>query len=341
MAGGELESVVVEVKPRRTALSIFATIFKLVACVIPVIPLSLLVLLALSDSAKQQQRPLVYGALFAFLSQLSSIGKGLQKVGVKNLPELSLRRAVLWQYAQSVPWRTGFMLDVTGAIFGLGSLTILPISIAQPIFCNGLVLLALYSHFYLKEQLGRREWAAISCCFAGTVLLATTLVPRDWNQTDIRWIQVALDRTTRTHTPLTLAVTGPSVHLRIPSEGEARSRPLVRTADARAARARVTTRQGRQRRPIDDRAARRHAGAHLGAISARSRRDLGARSSCSRAGGALHRRGQRVACDWPAVDVALLDRQARARLQSVAPPRLLRRIRRPRRAPQREPSRLQ
>ena len=85
MAGGELDGVVAEVKPRRSAFSIVATILKIVACVIPVIPLSLLVLLALSDSTKQQQRPLVYGALLAFLSQLSSIGKGLQKVGVKSL----------------------------------------------------------------------------------------------------------------------------------------------------------------------------------------------------------------------------------------------------------------
>ena len=43
------------------------------------------------------------------------------------------------------------------ALFALAALTIVPISVAQPIFCNGLVLLALYSHFYLKEQLGRRD----------------------------------------------------------------------------------------------------------------------------------------------------------------------------------------
>lgn len=52
------------------------------------------------------------------------------------------------------------------------------------------MLLALYSHFYLKEQLGRREWLSIFLCFAGTLLLAVTLVPRDWGQTDIEWIQV-------------------------------------------------------------------------------------------------------------------------------------------------------
>ena len=48
--------------------------------------------------------PLMYGAMFAFLSQLSSIGKGMQKVGVQNLPELSLRWVVIRQYAMSRTW---------------------------------------------------------------------------------------------------------------------------------------------------------------------------------------------------------------------------------------------
>ncbi|KAL3904780.1 MAG: hypothetical protein SGPRY_011162 [Prymnesium sp.] len=86
--------------------------------------------------------PLVYGAIFAFLSQLSSIGKGMQKVGVQNLPELSLRWGVVKQYMLNPTWRNGLLLDVTGASFGLAALTIVPISVAQPIFCNGLVLLA-------------------------------------------------------------------------------------------------------------------------------------------------------------------------------------------------------
>ena len=48
--------------------------------------------------------PLIYGAMFAFLSQLSSIGKGMQKVGVQNLPELSLRFAVLREYVSQPTW---------------------------------------------------------------------------------------------------------------------------------------------------------------------------------------------------------------------------------------------
>ena len=86
---------------------------------------------------------LAYGSAFAFMAQMSSIGKGLQKVGVQTLPELSLRPAVIWQYLSCPTWRNGFLLDLLGAMFGLAALTIVPISVAQPIFCNGLVLLAL------------------------------------------------------------------------------------------------------------------------------------------------------------------------------------------------------
>ena len=100
---------------------------------------------------------LAYGSAFAFMAQMSSIGKGLQKVGVSTLPELSLRPAVILQYLSCPTWRNGFLLECLGALFALAALTIVPISVAQPIFCNGLVLLALYSHFYLKEQLGRRD----------------------------------------------------------------------------------------------------------------------------------------------------------------------------------------
>ena len=134
----------------------------------------------------------ILGACFAFLSQLSSIGKGLQKVGVQSLPELSCDKQVLRQYASSRVWRNGIILDIGGALCGLTALTILPISVAQPIFCNGLVLLAMYSHFYLKEQLATREWRAIGLCFSGTVMLAVTLVPRDWSRTHVGWLQVKL-----------------------------------------------------------------------------------------------------------------------------------------------------
>ena len=127
------------------------------------------------------------GAVLAILSQVSQIGKGLQKEGVKSLPELSLSSAL--QYLTSRTWVLGLVLDIGGALVGLASLSMLPISVAQPIFCNGLAFLALFSALYLKETLQRLEWLAIALCLAGTMRLASTLEPTDWSKIDIGCLQ--------------------------------------------------------------------------------------------------------------------------------------------------------
>ena len=44
----------------------------------------------------------------------------------------------------------------------------------------------------MRPQLAWREWRAIFICFLGTVLLALTLVPRDWDRTHIGWLQIKL-----------------------------------------------------------------------------------------------------------------------------------------------------
>ena len=51
------------------------------------------------------------------------------------------------------------------------------VSLIQPISGAGLVILALYSHFFLGERLSRREWRAAAAALAGTVLLGATSPP--------------------------------------------------------------------------------------------------------------------------------------------------------------------
>ena len=122
---------------------------------------------------------LLIGVGLAFLAQISQIGKGLQKEAAAGMPPLSGK--TVGQYFTNAAWLRGIGLDCTGAIIGLVALGMLPISIAQPIFCNGLVLLALFAHFYLKERLAGLEWAAVALCFVGTLLLAFTLSPTNWD----------------------------------------------------------------------------------------------------------------------------------------------------------------
>ena len=51
------------------------------------------------------------------------------------------------------------------------------VSLIQPISGAGLVILALYSHFFLGERLSRREWRAAAGALVGTVLLGATSPP--------------------------------------------------------------------------------------------------------------------------------------------------------------------
>eukprot|EP00310_Coccolithus_braarudii_P013633 CAMPEP_0183337940 /NCGR_PEP_ID=MMETSP0164_2-20130417/5411_1 /TAXON_ID=221442 /ORGANISM="Coccolithus pelagicus ssp braarudi, Strain PLY182g" /LENGTH=219 /DNA_ID=CAMNT_0025507713 /DNA_START=21 /DNA_END=676 /DNA_ORIENTATION=- len=129
----------------------------------------------------------VVGVGLAVLSQVSQVGKALQKEGVKELPELDCTSLKL--YLHSRRWMLGITLDIAGALVGLASLALLPISIAQPIFCNGLVVLALFSTCYLKEKLGLFDWSAVALCILGTSLLAFTLEATDWAGVDVIWLE--------------------------------------------------------------------------------------------------------------------------------------------------------
>ena len=92
----------------------------------------------------------LFGVCLALLSSVSQIGKGLQKLGVDTLPELTLTTSTIKKYLGTRIWLLGVGLDICGALIGLAALSMLPVSVAQPIFANGLVMLALFSYFYLK-----------------------------------------------------------------------------------------------------------------------------------------------------------------------------------------------
>ena len=134
-----------------------------------------------------------WGILFAILSMSSQIGKGLQKDAVKSLPELTCaKKDVVVAYLTNKRWMLGLVVDLFGAVMGLLSLGTLPISIAQPIFCSGLALLAVFSFFYLGERLGAVEWVGVAVCVGGVTGLALTLEETDWTQVDFSALQLRL-----------------------------------------------------------------------------------------------------------------------------------------------------
>eukprot|EP00250_Pteridium_aquilinum_P010039 c19108_g1_i2 orf=231-1223(-) len=108
--------------------------------------------------------------LFTVLSSAgNSIGKVLQKQGTKGLPQLSLSIKVMQAYISSRTWILGFGLDILGALAMLKAVSEAPVSVVQPVSGCGLAILAVFSHFYLRETMNSLDWLGVALAGTGTI----------------------------------------------------------------------------------------------------------------------------------------------------------------------------
>lgn len=114
------------------------------------------------------------GVLITVASALFyNVGFVLEKRGLGHLPDVHARRIVhlLRSVASSPAWLVGFASMLVGLALQIVALSLVPISVVQPIFVSGIVLLLVLSHLALGEHLGRREWSGV-----GTVGIALLLI---------------------------------------------------------------------------------------------------------------------------------------------------------------------
>ena len=119
---------------------------------------------------------LVAGVVISVVSAvLYNVGFVLEKHALDRMPPVHARRLVhlLTQVASSPLWVAGFVLLLAGLALQVLALSLVSISVVQPIFVSGIVILLVLSHVSLKEHLGRREWGAV--CVVALSLLAISL----------------------------------------------------------------------------------------------------------------------------------------------------------------------
>jgi drug/metabolite transporter (DMT)-like permease len=114
------------------------------------------------------------------LAVVASIGfnvaAALQKSAAVRLPKLSFppERRALRAFLTNRAWMTAFTISgVSQGIFLVAAANA-PISLVQPLLGTGLVVLAGFSVFYLKEKLGAGEWIGIFTLIAGLALLGAS-----------------------------------------------------------------------------------------------------------------------------------------------------------------------
>jgi uncharacterized membrane protein len=123
---------------------------------------------------------LFYGIVLGLLSTvLYNAGFVLEKRALRDLPPLSMRRVgrLVWLLATSKAWLTGFLVMGMGMACQVVVMSLVPLSVAQPIQLGGLALLVVFSAVFLGERITQREWAGLGVLALSFLLVCLSMEP--------------------------------------------------------------------------------------------------------------------------------------------------------------------
>lgn len=123
---------------------------------------------------------MILGVILALAAAVTyNAGLILEKRALTALPPISLRRidGLLRVLCGSPGWLAGFAVVGVGLVCQIGALSLVPLSVAQPIQLAGLALLVVFSHSFLKERATAREWAGLGVLAVSLLLICFSLQP--------------------------------------------------------------------------------------------------------------------------------------------------------------------
>ncbi|MHB1487865.1 MAG: DMT family transporter [Acidimicrobiales bacterium] len=120
----------------------------------------------------------VAGVVITVVSALLyNVGFVLEKRALYGMPTVHARRigGMIRALVGSPLWLVGFACLLVGLGFQVLALSLVPISVVQPIFVSGIVVLLLLSHLSLGERLTRTEWAGVAVVAVSLLFVSLSL----------------------------------------------------------------------------------------------------------------------------------------------------------------------
>lgn len=119
----------------------------------------------------------VRGAILALMATIIYyLGFIVFKVAANRMPELRGTRPIrlLRDTYTNWLWLAGVVVVLAGVAIQVKALTMLPLSIAQPIFAASLGFLLFYAVVFFREKLTGREWTSVALFGAATLLIGVS-----------------------------------------------------------------------------------------------------------------------------------------------------------------------
>lgn len=117
------------------------------------------------------------GIVLAIVSNsMFYIGNVMQKKGADSLPKIEAQsvKQNIKNFLTNRIWLIGWILATLQWFIWLIAAKLVPLSLIMPMMGIGLIVLVIFSHFYLKEKIIKKEIIAICIIIVGVIVLGIT-----------------------------------------------------------------------------------------------------------------------------------------------------------------------
>lgn len=121
-----------------------------------------------------------FGIVLALIATvLYNAGFVLEKRALRDMPPISVRRAgeLVRLLCGSRAWITGFLVMGMGLVCQVVVMSLLPLSVGQPIQLAGLALIVIFSAVFLGERTTQREWMGLGLLALSLLLVCLSMEP--------------------------------------------------------------------------------------------------------------------------------------------------------------------